>query len=621
MKSNYTLVFLMLLSCFGYAQTGISTPDFNASDNYVKDFMTRWAVPGATMTISKDGELKYLRSFGFSNVEENILTQPHTVFRLASVSKSITSIGIMKLMQEGKLSLNAKVFGPGGILENFPDIKDANITDERIYDITVQHLLEHTSGWDSSVNCFPNPTTPYPYFFAGCSPKDASLHIAQLYGVAVPPPASILIRFMVENGVTTTPGTKYSYSNDGYAALGRVIEAVTNMKYEAYIKSAILHPLGIFDTHVGAVLPADFHERESLYYAVGNVKSIYGTGEDVPWQYGGQNFPEMDALGGWTTTARDLNRLLVAVDGYDTKPDILTAETLAIMTTPSTAYSGYAKGWGVRPDGSYRHNGALPGTFSIWVRSIQGYTYTLILNKDRSDSNQFRNEFDNLVGKCIQSVTNWPSWDLMDVPTVNATALSANAYLTSIALNWTNGNGQKRLVIGREKSTVKAFPLDGVNYDASAIFRNGDDLDYGNFIVYSGTGNSVTVTGLDENTEYVFRVVEINQAANTGNNALYQLGSNAEVEVSTSSLGLGDDTLAQFTIYPNPANEVLFVNAPNIGNNAKYEVYTIEGRILNAGDLKNENTEINVASLSTGIYFIKVTDGKTKSKVRKFLVK
>lgn len=622
MRKNLFLAFLILLGCCGYAQTGISTPDFNASDTYLKNFMTKWSVTGASMTISKDGKLKYLRSFGFSNVEDNILTQPHTLFRIASISKSITSIGIMKLMQEGKLSLSDKVFGPGGILENFPDIKDANITDERIYDITVQHLLEHTAGWDNAVNCFPSPTTPYPYTFYGCNPKDASLHVAELYGASAPPPASLLIRFMVENGVNFTPGTRHVYSNQGYSTLGRVIEAVTNMKYEDYIKSAILHPLGIFDTHVGKALPEDFHERESLYYAVGNVKSIYGTGEDVPWQYGGQNIPEMDALGGWTTTARDLNRLLVAIDGYDTKPDILTAETLAIMTTPSTAYQYYAKGWAVRTDGRYWHNGQLPGTYSIWVRSIQGYTYTIILNKDRNDAyaNQFRNEFDNLASQCIQSVTNWPEWDLMDVPTVNANALVANASATSIDLDWTNGNGQKRIVIAREKSSKKAFPLDGINYDASSVFGNGNDLGNGNFIVYNGTGSSVSVTGLIENTEYVFRVVEFNQSTNTGDNALYQLGNNAEIEVVASALSMEDNALAQFTIHPNPTKSLLYINAPKIGNNTTYAIYTLEGRILESGPLSEENTEINVDKLSAGIYFIKVAEGQTKSKTRKFIV-
>lgn len=145
-------------------------------------------------------------------------------------------------------------------------------------------------------------------------------------------------------------------------------------------------------------------------------------------------------------------------------------------------------------------------------------------------------------------------------------------------------------------------------------------MDNGNFIVYNGTGNSVTVTGLTENTEYVFRVVEYNQSVNTGNNALLQLGSNAEVEVTTASLGLEDDILAQFTIYPNPVKEVLFVDAPSSVNNAKYEVYTLEGRILASGDLNLKNNKINVAHFSAGIYLIKITDGKTKSKVRKFLV-
>lgn len=246
MKNFSTLVLFFLLIFSGQSQTGISTPAFDASDTYIKNFMERWAVPGVTTTISKDGEMKYMRSFGYANVADNVLTQPHSVFRIASISKSITAIGIMKLMEEGKLSLSDKVFGPGAILENFKDIKDANITDQRIYDITVQHLLEHTGGWDVSVNCFPNPTTPYPYFFSGCSSKDASLHVAQKYGVAAPPPVTLLLRFMLESGLNSTPGTKYVYSNDGYATLGRVIEAVSGMKYETYIQSVIWHHLAHF---------------------------------------------------------------------------------------------------------------------------------------------------------------------------------------------------------------------------------------------------------------------------------------------------------------------------------------------------------------------------------------
>jgi len=626
MKKSYFFAFMMLFGWLSQSQNGISSSDFNTADTNVQTFMTRWTVPGATMTISKDGEMKYLRSFGYANTEANIQTQPYHVFRIASISKSITAIGIMKLVQDGQLSLSDKVFGPSGILENFPDIVDANITDARIYDITVQHLLEHTSGWDSSVNCFPNPTTPYPWFFPGCNPKDASLHVAQVYGVANPPPASILIRFMLDKGLNFTPGSRFSYSNTGYAVLGRVIEAVSDMDYEAYIKSAILHPLGIFDTHVGKVLPVDFHEREARYYGTGTTKSIYGTGENVPWQYGGQNYPEMDALGGWTTTARDLNRLMVAVDGFNTKPDILTPATLAVMTTPSTVYQYYAKGWALNnTPGTYLHNGALTGTFSIWARTLDGYTFTLILNKDvvGTNANLFRYEFDNLGWQCINSVTNWPAWDLMDVPTVNAINLTANltSETSTIDLSWTNGNGQKRLIIAREKTSSKSFPVDGLDYEASAIFGDGSDLNNGNFIVYNGTGNNVTVTGLSESTEYVFRVVEFNQSSNTGNNALYQLGNNAEIEVTASSLGLGDDTLAQFTIYPNPVKEILFVDVPNFVHNTKYEIYTLDGRILDSGEIKNKNTEINIVNFSTGVYFIKITAGRTKSNVRKFIVK
>jgi CubicO group peptidase (beta-lactamase class C family) len=85
-----------------------------------------------------------MRAFGTANQAGTELTQPYHMFRIASVSKPITSIAIMKLIENGQLSLSDKVFGPGGILNADPYFANANVTDSRVYNITIQNLLEHS---------------------------------------------------------------------------------------------------------------------------------------------------------------------------------------------------------------------------------------------------------------------------------------------------------------------------------------------------------------------------------------------------------------------------------------------------------------------------------------------
>ncbi len=94
------------------SQTGIAIPQMTQADTYVKNFMSQFGIPGATMAIAKDGKIVYLRGFGKADIAGTVDVQPYNVFRIASLSKQITSIAIMKLMQEGKLTMASKVFGP-----------------------------------------------------------------------------------------------------------------------------------------------------------------------------------------------------------------------------------------------------------------------------------------------------------------------------------------------------------------------------------------------------------------------------------------------------------------------------------------------------------------------------
>jgi CubicO group peptidase (beta-lactamase class C family) len=519
------------------AQTGIPVPQMAQSDNLINNFLTTYDIPGATVAIAKDGRIVYMRAFGYSNIAKTIPAQPHHLFRIASVSKPITGIAIMKMVENGQLALNAKVFGTGGILQNHPISAAANITDNRIYDITVQQLLEHSAGWDRAVNCNPNPTAPYPYYFSGCDPIGFPLRATLLTGTANPVTPAALIEFLLEKGLDFTPGTQYRYSNIGYLVLGRVIEQISGLSYERYVQQNILEPLGIFDMHNGKNLLSEKQEREMEYVGNGYTNlSVYNTGQQVPWEYGGFSVNAMDAHGGWITSARDMLKLMVAVDGFNTKPDILSAATISNMVTPSSVNQYYAKGWSVNPSNSWWHTGALDGTASELVRSNSGYCWMIILNKRNITNNNFWTALDNLGWNCLAATSSWPSWDLMASPTVNAGGLVfSNVSGTSVTLNWTNGNGSNRLLLVKADSSINAFPLDGTDYSASAAFGAGSSLGNNNYVVYNGTGNSVTVTGLTANKKYYFRLVEYNKNTPTGNNALYLLGANPQEYTITAA--------------------------------------------------------------------------------------
>ena len=103
-----------------FAQTGIPISSMSACDTQMQSFMTNYQIPGATLAIAKNGKLVYMRAFGTANQAGTEATHPYHMFRIASISKPITSIAIMKLIENGQLSLSEKPFGPGGILNVDP---------------------------------------------------------------------------------------------------------------------------------------------------------------------------------------------------------------------------------------------------------------------------------------------------------------------------------------------------------------------------------------------------------------------------------------------------------------------------------------------------------------------
>ena len=185
---------------------GLTGRDRGDMGRLVWGFNKQFAVPASSIAISRNGQFVYDRAFGMMDRSKALQAQQSSIFRIASVSKPITSVTIFSLLEQHKLNLNDKVFGPSGILGAK---YGKGPYKQYVTDVTVDHLLTHTSGG------WPNDSTD-PMF-----QHDSWDH-------------EKLISWTIENlPLTYPPGQHWAYSNFGYCVLGRVIEQVTGQPYES----------------------------------------------------------------------------------------------------------------------------------------------------------------------------------------------------------------------------------------------------------------------------------------------------------------------------------------------------------------------------------------------------
>ena len=117
-------------------------PAMKSMEKYITRWMARNNIRAASLAVMQNEQLIYCKGFGWADKEIEREAEVGDIYRIASASKLITAVGIMKLCDEGLLTLDRKVFGPEGILNQFTEIKDKRATN-----ITVRHLLNHTSGF------------------------------------------------------------------------------------------------------------------------------------------------------------------------------------------------------------------------------------------------------------------------------------------------------------------------------------------------------------------------------------------------------------------------------------------------------------------------------------------
>ena len=336
-------------------------------DQKISAYMTNNSIPGLSIAITKDERLVYAEGFGFADTSTKERVSPKHLFRVASVSKPITAVAVLELVEQGKLALDQKVFGSGAILGTTYGTKTYG---SNVKNITVRHLLNHTSGFTNEGGD--------PMFF------DASMTQAQL------------IMWMLDNRPPArAPGSKYEYLNFGFCVLGRIIEKVTGQTYEDHLRNGILKACGITKMQIGGSTAAERKPGEVVYYG-GSPYSL------LPRR--------MDAHGGWIARPIDLLRLMVRVDGFGSKADILYAATQTQMTSGSAANDSYGLGWTLG-GGERGHNGAMSGTLAILARRSDGFSFAATANTWPT-SDKWADELKTALGEICAGVSKWPAHDL-----------------------------------------------------------------------------------------------------------------------------------------------------------------------------------------------------------------
>ena len=393
------------LGPYGSIQTGPEVAGMEAFDALIPELMHKHNLPGGALAVVKDGRLIFARGYGLADIQNQEPVHPDSLFRIASLSKQITAVAALKLVEDGKLDLDERAFE---ILSDFRE-PDGTTRDPRLSQITVRHLLHHAGGWDREI--------------AGFDPMWIPARIARETGVSGPISCPDVIRFMLGQPLDLDPGTRYVYSNFGYCVLGRIIEEKAEQDYETYTSDNVLSLAGITEMQIGGSLLQDRADGEVRYYYHDGQRlsrSVFPTGPGrVPWPYGGHYMEGRDSVGGWIASPVDLVRLVSALDG-SRPPSPLAPETVDLMLSrPDPPLRDtrhyYAMGWSVSPirDGAtWSHSGSLPGAASLIWRSHDGVTWALLFNSRSAQHSDFRKDRGDLMRNTIDSVTAWPSHDL-----------------------------------------------------------------------------------------------------------------------------------------------------------------------------------------------------------------
>lgn len=331
------------------------------------DYAEKHHFPAISYGVVANGQLVYSGSTGLANVTTNASATPKTLFRIASMSKSFTAMAILRLRDEGKLSLS------DAVVKYIPEMKNAGTITSDAPPITIQHLLTMAAGFPED-----NPW--------GDRQLDATDdELLQLLNKGL--------------SFSNAPGLSFEYSNLGFALLGKIITNIAGVPYQQYITNNIMKPIGMNDSKWEyAEVPAD---QLALGY-----QWMDSTFQEVPLLHDGA----YGAMGGLICSIEDFGKYMALhMEAWPPRNEeekgpvrrssiremhqpvrfinlFADAKTRSGVSCPVAVGYGYGLVWRKDCDGKVRisHSGGLPGFGSEWrfypeygvgVVSFSNHTY------------------------------------------------------------------------------------------------------------------------------------------------------------------------------------------------------------------------------------------------------
>jgi CubicO group peptidase (beta-lactamase class C family) len=363
------VVFVAAIPTPGVAQDSKLAPEKRSQiEAAVSKFMASTHSPGLSVAIVEHGEYEWARGFGFADLENNVPASEHTLFRLASISKSLTATAAMQLVERGRLDLDAPV---QQYCPSFP---------EKPWPISTRQVLGHLSGIrhykpDSQDNAESGNTKHFD------DPIQAGLN------------------FFKDDPLVAQPGTSFHYSTQGFTVVGCVIEGASGAKYVDFMRQNIFIPSAMEQTQADdrfAVIPyrTRFYEKKDSG-AVRNADFL-----DSSYKIPG---------GGWLSSAEDMARFEVAI----LNDKLIRRSTRDRMWTPLKTSDGSANtyalgwGWGKQNDNEVAgvgHTGGQQGTSTaIVIAPDERAGVVVLMNMEGQEAGDLAREILNIISVSVSA--------------------------------------------------------------------------------------------------------------------------------------------------------------------------------------------------------------------------
>lgn len=376
MKKNHILIFFLCIASFSYAQNNEQTlKEINTIENSliknliikgdsikkynIQERMDYYKVPGVSIAVVKDGELKWAKGYGFANTDTGTKVDANTLFQAGSISKPVAALSALKLYQDGLLELDADA-------NNY--LKDWKIPETKFTEtekVTLEKLLTHTAG--TTVHGFPGyqQTDNFPEIIDVLSGKGNTAEVT----------------------VDTIPGSIWRYSGGGYTVMEKVVEDVSGLPLEDYMEKHILQPMGMTNSTYEQPIGDNYKNISAAYYGNGNI--IKGL-----WN----NYPEQAAAGLWTTPS-DLAKYCIEIQDIvkGKKDGVLSQATVKKMLTK------HKNDWGLGPSLQFEgdslvfgHGGKNAG-FTNNMKAYANLRHAVIVMTNADNGGKLIREIQNAI--------------------------------------------------------------------------------------------------------------------------------------------------------------------------------------------------------------------------------